>query len=112
MMKRLFLCLAMVAVLASSQVTMAQGRPQRMNREQRMEQMVKQLNLSDEQCKEFKAVMDSVRPRNNNGERPSREEMEKMRTEMESKIKSILTEEQYQKYQEMHKNKRGGRRNR
>lgn len=111
-MKRLFLSLAMVAILASGQVTMAQGRPQRMNREQRMEQMVKELNLSEEQSKEFKAAMDSMRPRNNNGERPSREEMEKKRTEMESKMKSILTEDQYKKYQEMQKNRRGGRRNR
>lgn len=114
-MKKVVLSLAMFAFLASSHVCMAQDRPQRMNPEQRMEQMVKDLELNETQAKEFKAVMESMRPQKgqNEGERPSREEMEKKRTEMEAKIKGILTEEQYKKYQEMQKNnRRGGNRNR
>ena len=44
----------------------------------------------------------------NTGERPSREDMQKKRTEMEAKIKGILTEDQYKKYQDMQKNRRNG----
>lgn len=113
-MKKVILSLAMFAFLASGSV-MAQDRPQRMNMEQRMEQMVKELKLDEKQTKEFKAAMESMRPARgqNNGERPSREEMEKRRKDMDTKIKGILTEEQYKKYQQMqNNNRRGGGRNR
>lgn len=110
-MKKVIFSLAMFALVASGSV-MAQNRPQRMNPEQRMEQMVKELNLNEQQAKDFKEVMESMRPQRGQGERPSREEMEKRRTEMNTKIKGILTEEQYQKYQEMQqRNRRGGERN-
>ena len=88
---------------------MAQDRPQRMNPQQRVEQMVKDLGLNEEQTKEFKALMETMRPqRGQQRERPSREEMQKRRVEMEAKIKGILTEEQFKKYQEMQKNRRRG----
>jgi len=109
-MKKVFFSLAMFAFLASGSVCMAQDRPQRMSPEKRVEQMVKDLNLNEKQTKEFKALMENMRPQRgqNGGERPSREEMEKRRTEMETKIKGILTEEQYKKYQDMQKNRRRG----
>lgn len=109
-MKKVILSLAMFAFLASGSVCMAQDRPQRMNPQQRIEQMVKDLELNEKQAKEFKALMESMRPQRgqNAGERPSREDMQKRRTEMEAKIKGILTEEQYKKYQDMQKNRRNG----
>lgn len=108
-MKKIIFSLAMFAFLASGSVCMAQNRPQRMNPEQRMEQMVKDLGLNEKQATDFKALMKSMRPQRgqNMGERPSREEMQKKRTEMETKIKGILTEEQYKKYQDMQENHRG-----
>ena len=109
-MKKVILSLAMFAFLASGSVCMAQDRPQRMNPQQRVEQMVKDLELNEKQAKEFNALMESMRPQRgqNAGERPSREDMQKRRTEMEAKIKGILTEEQYKKYQDMQKNRRNG----
>ena len=108
-MKKVILSLTMFAFLASGSVCMAQDRPQRMNPQQRVEQMVKDLGLNEEQTKEFKALMETMRPqRGQQGERPSHEEMQKRRAEMEAKIKGILTEEQFKKYQEMQKNRRRG----
>ncbi len=50
--------------------------------------------------------MEEMRPtKRNSNERPSREEMQKKRKEGEAKIKSILTDEQYKKYQDMRKRK-------
>ena len=109
-MKKIIFSLAMFAFLVSGSVCMAQNRPQRMNPGQRTEKMVKDLGLDEKQAKDFKALMESMRPQRgqNMGERPSREEMQKRRAEMDAKIKGILTEEQYQKYQEMlKKNHRG-----
>ena len=85
----------------------------RSNREQRIEKMVKDLELNEVQAKDFKAAMEEMRPaRNNSGERPSREEMEKKRNELDAKIKSILTEEQYKKYKEMHQQQQNKQRER
>lgn len=109
-MKKIIFSLAMFAFLVSGSECMAQNRPQRMNPGQRTEKMVKDLGLDEKQAKDFKALMESMRPQRgqNMGERPSREEMQKRRAEMDAKIKGILTEEQYQKYQEMlKKNHRG-----
>ena len=77
-MKKVILSLTMFAFLASGSVCMAQDRSQRMNPQQRVEQMVKDLGLNEEQTKEFKALMETMRPqRGQQGERPSREEMQK-----------------------------------
>ena len=56
------------------------------------------------------AVMEEMKPnRDASGERPSREEMEKKRNEADAKLKKILTDEQYKKYQNM-RPQRGQRR--
>jgi protein CpxP len=75
-----------------------------------MEQMITDLGLNEKQAKDFKAAMKEMRPaKSNSGERPSREEMQKKRTEGEAKIKSILTDEQYKKYQDMRKKENADR---
>ena len=106
-MKKQILGLAVVLFMGSA-VCMAQdnrgGRP---DMSKRIEQMVTDLGLNETQAKEFKAEM---RPnRNASGERPSREEMEKKRNEADAKLKKILTDEQYKKYQSM-RPQRGQRR--
>lgn len=103
-MRKQILSLA-VALLIGSTVCMAQNRQNgKADREKRMEQMVTDLGLNEQQAKDFKAAMQEMRPaKNKSGERPTREEMQKTRTEMDAKIKSILTDEQYKRYQDMRK---------
>ena len=109
-MKKQILGLAVVLFMGST-VCMAQdnrgGRP---DMSKRIEQMVTELGLNETQAKDFKAVMEEMRTnRNSSGERPSREEMQKKRNEADAKIKKILTDEQYKKYQSM-RPQRGQRR--
>ncbi len=109
-MKKHFLGLA-IAVFIGLGTGFAQNPRggERPDMSKRIEQMTTTLGLNENQAKEFKAAIEEMRPAKNNGERPSREEMEKKRNEIDKKIKSILTEEQYKKYQEMQP-KRGERR--
>jgi Spy/CpxP family protein refolding chaperone len=111
-MKKQIVSLA-VALLLGSAVCMAQdNRGERPDPAKRIEQLVTDLGLNETQAKEFKAVMEELRPsRNNPGERPSREELTKKRNEADAKIKKILTEEQYKKYQSL-RPQRGQRRER
>ena len=84
-MRKQILSLA-VALLIGSTVCMAQNRQ------------------NGKQAKDFKAAMEEMRPaKNKSNERPTREEMQKKRQEIDAKIKSILTDEQYKKYQDMRK---------
>lgn len=115
-MKKTILVLA-IALLGGATMSMAQDRPRKGERpdpEKRMEQMIKDLGLDEKQAAEFKAVMDEMRPakaemKQKKDEakkeemKKQREEMEAKRKEMDAKIKTILTEEQYKKYQEMQK---------
>lgn len=112
-MKKQILSLV-VALLIGSTVCMAQHpRQGKDGREKRIEQMITDLGLNEKQAKDFKAALEEMRPaRNNSNERPSREEMQKKRKEMDAKIKSILTDEQYKKYQEMRKKEYENRRKR
>lgn len=108
-MKKKILTLLAVAALTTASC-MAQdeannGRPPRGPRGDMMEKMKTELSLSDEQAAQLKEVFSSMRP-GKNGERPTREEMEKKRTETEAKVKKILTEEQYAKYQKMRSERR------
>ena len=104
MMRKQILSLA-VALLIGSTVCMAQNRQNgKADREKRMEQIVADLGLNEKHAKDFKAAMEEMRPaKNKSNERPTREEMQKKRQEIDAKIKSILTDEQYKKYQDMRK---------
>lgn len=101
-MKKQIFSLAVVLLLNSAACMAQDKKGQRPDRSQRMEQMVTELGLNETQAKQFKEAMEEMRPANNkNGQRPSREEMEAKRKKSDEKIKSILTEEQYKKYQSM-----------
>lgn len=108
-MKRKILTLLAVAVLTTvscvAQDETNGGRPPRGLRGDMMEKMKTELSLSDKQAAQLKEVFSSMRP-DKKGERPTREEMEKKRIETEAKVKKILTEEQYAKYQKMHSERR------
>lgn len=95
-MRKQILSLA-VALLIGSTVCMAQNRQKgKADREKRIEQMVTDLGLNEKQAKDFKAAMEEMRPaKNKSDEKPSREEMQKKKKEVDAKIKSILTDEQY-----------------
>ncbi len=101
-MKKKIFSLA-VAILISSAACMAQDKKrERPDRSQRIEKIVTELGLDEKQAKQFKEAMEEMRPsKNDSGQRPSREEMEAKRKQTDEKIKSILTEEQYKKYQSM-----------
>jgi protein CpxP len=96
-MRKLILSLT-VALLIGSTVCMAQNRQKgKADREKRIEKMVTDLGLNEKQAEEMKPA------KNKSDEKPSREEMQKKKKEVDAKIKSILTEEQYKKYQDMRK---------
>lgn len=103
-----------VALLIGSTVCMAQNRQNgKVDREKRMEQMITDLGLNEKQAKDFKAAMEEMKPaKRESNERPSREEMQKKRKEVDAKIKSILTDEQYKKYQDMYKKNNANRKKR
>ena len=109
-MRKQILSLVVVFLIGST-VCMAQNRQKgKVDREKRMEQMITDLGLNEKQAKDFKAAMEEMRPaKSNSGERPSREDMQKKRTEGEAKIKSILTDEQYKKCQDMRKKENADR---
>lgn len=115
-MKKQILSLV-VALLIGTTVCIAQSRPQgqqrKVDREKRIEKIITDLGLNEKQAKDFKAALEEMRPtKQKSGERPSREEMQKKRTEVEAKIKKILTDEQYKKYQDMRKKENENRRKR
>ena len=95
-MRKLILSLA-VALLIGSTVCMAQNHQKgKADREKRIEKMVTDLGLNEKQAKDFKAAMEEMKPaKNKSDEKPSREEMQKKKKEVDAKIKSILTDEQY-----------------
>lgn len=109
-MKKQILSLAVVLFMGSA-ICMAQDKKgERPDMSKRIEQMVTELGLNETQAKDFKAVMEEMGSnQNSSGERPSREEMQKRRNEADAKIKKILTDEQYKKYQSM-RPQRGQRR--
>lgn len=115
-MKKQILSLV-VALLIGTTVCIAQNRPQgqqrKVDREKRVEKMITDLGLNEKQAKDFKAALEEMRPAKQKlGERPSREEMQKKRAEVEAKIKKILTDEQYKKYQDMRKKENENRKKR
>ena len=70
-----------------------------------IEQMAKDLNLSAEQKTQLQKVFDDMRPAKGES-RPSKEEMETKRKATDAKIKAILNEEQYAKFEKMQANRK------
>jgi len=107
--------LVLFALLAMSTISMAQhpgGRNQNGPRpipdaaqiEKMIERLDKQLELSDEQSTNIKAVyvahFEEMEAKTKDG-RPSRDEMEALRAEFETEVKAHLTDEQQAAYDKM-----------
>lgn len=118
MKKVLVICI--VALIASVSAFAGSDAPQRGNRgngdkdsQKRIEKMCKDLNLNEEQTKQFQQVnkdfmekMKAQREASDTDRQKRREAMQAMQTERNAQIKKILTDEQYKKYTEMQKNMR------
>jgi len=121
-MKKLSLVLAvalgtLVACnLASAQESGKKGRGGRMSAEQRVDHMKQQLNLTDEQVPKVKAAFEEQQKKMQElrGETDQQARRTKMREIMEqtnTKLKGILTDEQFKKLREASPyGKRGGER--
>lgn len=98
-MKKLILSMALVCGMTTA--AMAQGKPHSCHASC-IEQMISDLGLNEAQAKEFKAVMgDMKQGKKESGDCSSCKEKKKDWTQMNKKLKSILTEEQYKKFQKM-----------
>ena len=118
MKKVLVICI--VALIASVSAFANSDAPQRGNRgdrnmdsQKRIEKMCKDLNLNEEQTKQFQQInkdfmekMKKQREAADTDRQKHREAMQAMQTERNAQIKKILTDEQYKKYTEMQKNMR------
>jgi ATP phosphoribosyltransferase regulatory subunit HisZ len=97
--------LAVVAFIAlSSGACFAQKtKNEKQDTPKSMESIVKDLGLNEKQAKEFKSAFSDRETAKTKEEeyRESRKEMNKQRKDSESIIKSILTKEQYKKYESL-----------
>lgn len=107
------LSLCMVVMLSSASLfAQTPQSPQKDRSQVRSERMISDLNLNEKQAKELKEIENSFSTKmkadreNAKADREKmRQEMTKMRTEKDAQIKKILTDEQYQKYQSLSKQK-------
>jgi Spy/CpxP family protein refolding chaperone len=102
-----------VLVLALLVAATAMTQPQRMTPQERTDRLAKELSLSEKQkaqvldlfTQEQKSMQEMKPPSGDQGDREAmRAAMEKRRAERNTKMKAILTAEQYKKYEEI----RGG----
>ena len=83
--------------------------------EQQMERMTTQLNLTDDQKPKVKAALEAqdkkMKELRKEGNTPTREQFQEVRKETQKKMKEILTEDQYKKYEQMGQGmgKKGGK---
>ena len=118
-MKRIFIvtCLLTFAFMVSAQGGQGGGfrqqTPEQIAAQQ--EQMKKDLNLNDKQFADYKKIDSEYRTklttaRQNAGDdrEKMREEMTKLNTERNTKIKAALTADQYKKYEELMAQRRQG----
>jgi periplasmic protein CpxP/Spy len=74
----------------------------------RVERMKERLNLSDDQARQLEQIFRDARQQwQSDTTRPDRETMRARHEKMHEQIKSILTPEQQQKLEQMHKEHRG-----
>ena len=122
-MNRLSLIAAMAlgGLVACSTVATAQDAPKKKGRptvEQQMERLTTELSLTAEQKPKVEAVVKETNKKmqeifndSSTDRSQMREKMQPIREEQTKKMKAILTEEQFKKYQEMsQRGKKGGKR--
>ncbi|MFI3285889.1 MAG: hypothetical protein R3Y08_04470 [Rikenellaceae bacterium] len=105
-MKKLMLMAAAAIFVIGSAVAQPQ-RPQgreKISTEERVEQLQEQLGLSDKQCEQLTTMMEEREKAAKEGgqqERGNREAMQEMMEAEKKEMKKILTDEQYEKWEEM-----------
>ena len=115
----LIAALALGGLMACSTMVTAQNAPQRGKKgyspEQQLERMTTQLNLTDAQKPKVKAVLEAQQKkmqeiRDETDQDTRRTKMQDLRKDTEKKMKEILNEDQFKKYQEMmqRRGKKGG----
>lgn len=119
-MKKSFV-LILFALLANISVCQAQdnqrqrpnGSP-RMDPKLRTEQMIKVLELNEQQAAQFRVIMEEQQKQMmemfQSGERPSREKMMEKAEAIQVVLQMILTEDQFKKYQELNARRGPGNR--
>ncbi len=115
----LIAAMALGGLVACSTLATAQDAPKkkgRMSVEQQMERYNTELTLTDEQKPKVKAVleetskkMQEIRNDPNFDRSQMREKMQPIMEKQNEKMKGILTEDQYKKYQEMQQRAKQGR---
>jgi hypothetical protein len=86
------------------------GDPQKMM-DRHVEHLTKRLELSNDQAATLRPIIEENHKKmmelRKSGERPTREQMETMRTEFNGKLATVLNADQMKKYEEMQKEMRG-----
>ncbi|MGM9760739.1 MAG: Spy/CpxP family protein refolding chaperone [Parabacteroides sp.] len=104
-MKKLIVLLGVALLTGGMNDLVAQnrgGRPQRMSVEEQVSSMKKELSLTDEQTEKVTALFTEFQKKREGQQgRPSREQMQADRQEMEKQLATILDEKQLQAYQAM-----------
>ena len=100
-------CIVLIGFLSISLLGTAQHR-EKLSVDQKLERMNQQFELSTDQQSQMKELLIEAEQKReayrSSGNRPSREEMQANRKEMDAKMKSILTDEQYAKMKALRKN--------
>ena len=70
------------------------------NESELAEKIMVALDVSEEQAVEILAIMKESAPKNKKSKKPNKAEIEACKAETDCKVKAILTDAQYEKYQE------------
>lgn len=102
----LMTCSTLVTAQDAPQADAKKGGRKQFTVEQQMERMTTTLTLTDEQKPKVKAVLEGQQKkmqeiRDESDQDARRTKMQDLRKETETKMKGILTDEQFKKYQEM-----------
>ena len=100
---------AVLAVAAVRTVAVADEHAGKSDRtQQRVERMKERLNLTDDQTRQLQQIFqDAHQQWQSDQTKPDKETMQARREKMHEQIKSILTPEQQQKFEQMRKEHRG-----
>ena len=92
-----------LAVLLGAGTMSAQrgGGRQRMSVENRVAQMIKELDLTADQQKKITAIYTEFNSKRKTGERPTREQMRAEMEKVDKQVTDVLTTSQKKKYEEM-----------
>lgn len=121
-MKKLVLSIALVGfgtfAMAQSTTNQSENRP-RPNKEmmqkmqtERLAKMKEELNLTDDQVSQIKALQEKQQTERKAEQKEQREEMKARRENMNAEMKKILTAEQYTKWQNQEKERMQNMKNR